>query len=49
MRGFDHLADLWTTGGLDDHAVPSAKLKTGGVEVVDLDPARKHDPYYFGH
>ena len=45
----DHLPYLRTAGGLDDHAIPGGKLKTGWVKVIHLDSARKYDSYDFGH
>ena len=35
--------------GLDDHAISPVKLESGGIEVIDLDPASKNDPNDLGH
>jgi hypothetical protein len=49
MGWLDHLADFAPFGCLDDYAISPGKLESCGIEVVDLDPIVKNDPYNIGH
>jgi len=49
VRRIDDLADLTAPHRLYDYTIPTSKFKSGGIEVIGLDPVLKDNPNNIGH